>query len=100
MNKLLKHWQSFKNIDWYAFRKEYDELVECQESDVLKGYLGLRGPYEVREFKNNKKIFNAEYADSLSAPEKANIKQLLLNVAVEPSIYIYHEIYSNWCSTR
>ena len=36
MNKLLKHWQNYKKIDFYAFAKEYEELVPCQESDVLK----------------------------------------------------------------
>ena len=87
MNKLLKHRQSYKNIVLYAFAKEYEELVQCQESDVLKAYLGLRGPYEVREeFKNNMRNFNTEYA-SLSAPVKAKVKELLLNVAVEPKAY-------------
>ena len=87
MNKLLKHWQSYKKIDLYAFAKEYEELVQCQESDVLKAYLGLRGPYEVREeFKNNMRNFNTEYA-SQSAPEKSKVKELLLNVAVEPKAY-------------
>ena len=87
MNNLLKHWQSYKNIDLYAFAKEYEELVQCQESDVLKAYLGLRGPYDVREeLKNNTRNFNTEYA-SQSAPEKAKVKELLLNVAVEPKAY-------------
>ena len=87
MNKLLKHWQNYKKIDLYAFAKEYEELVQCQESDVLKAYLGLRGPYEVREeFKNNMRNFNTQYV-SLSAPEKAKVKELLLNVAVKPTAY-------------
>ena len=87
MNKLLKHWQSYKKIDLYAFAKEYEELVQCQELDILKAYLGLRGPYEVREeFKKNMRNFNTDYA-SLSAPEKAKVKELLLNVAVEPKAY-------------
>ena len=87
MNNLLKHWQSYKNIDLYAFAKEYEELVQCQESDVLKACLGLRGPYDVREeFKNNMRNFNTEYA-SQSAPEKSKVKELLLNVAVEPKAY-------------
>ena len=49
MNKLLKHWHSYKKIDLYAFAKEYEELSPCQESDILKAYLGLRGAYEVRK---------------------------------------------------
>ena len=83
MNKLLKHWQNYKKIDLYAFAKEYEELVQCQESDVLKAYLGLRGPYEVREeFKNNMRNFNMEYTP-LSTPEKAKVEELQLNVAVK-----------------
>ena len=47
----------------------------------------LRGSHEVREeFKNNVKNFNTEYA-SLSAPEKAKVNELLLNVTVEPKVY-------------
>ena len=87
MNKLLNHGQSYKKTYLYPFAKEYEELVQCQESDALKGYLGLKGPYEVREeFKNNMRNFNTEYA-SLSAPEIAKLKELLLNVAVKPKAY-------------
>ena len=48
INKLIKHWQSFKKIDLAAFSKEYEELVQCQESDVLKAYFGLSNRYVVR----------------------------------------------------
>ena len=48
INKLIKHWQNFKKIDLAAFSKEYEELVQCQESDVLKAYFGLSNPYVVR----------------------------------------------------
>ena len=44
MNKLLKRYQSYKMIDLYAFSKENEELVECQELDLSKAYLGLRCP--------------------------------------------------------
>ena len=91
MNKSLKYWQQYKKIDLYAFAKEYEELIQCQEADVLKAYLGLRGPCEVtEEFKNNVRNFDTEYV-SLSAPEKVKVKELLLYVAVE-SISIYHEV--------
>ena len=87
MKKFYKHWQSYKKIDLYASANEYEELVQCQESDVLKTYLVLRGPYELREeFKNNIRSFNTEYS-SLSAPEKTRVKELLLNVAVEQKTY-------------
>ena len=83
INKLIKHWQNYKKIDLYSFSKEYEELIECQESDVLRGYLGLNGPYVVRkEFTNHKKVFNIEYA-SLSINEKQKIKKLLLNISVD-----------------
>ena len=43
IDKLIKHWQNFKKIDLYSFVKEYEELIECQESDILRAYLGLNG---------------------------------------------------------
>ena len=47
----------------------------------------LKGPYEVREeFENNMRNFNTKYA-SISAPEKKKVKELLLNVVVEPKAY-------------
>ena len=48
INKLIKHWQNLKKIDLAAFSKEYEELVQCQESDVLKAYFGLSNPYVAR----------------------------------------------------
>ena len=83
INKLIKHWQNYKKIDLYSFANEYEELIECQESDVLRTYLGLNGPYVVRkEFTNHKKVFNIEYA-SLSINEKQEIKKFLLNIPVD-----------------
>ena len=88
MNKSLKHWQQYKKIDLYDFAKEYEELIQCQEADVLKAYLGLRGPCEVREeFKNNVRNFDTEYV-SLSAPENVKVKELyfMLQLKAYPSI--------------
>ena len=83
INKLIKHWQNYKKIDLYSFAKEYEELIECQESDVLRAYLGLNGPYVVRkEFTNHEKVFNIEYA-SFSINEKQKIKKFLLNIPVD-----------------
>ena len=83
----MQDWHSYKKIDLYAFASEYEELVECQESDVLKSYPWLRGPYEVREeFKNNMRNFNTEYA-SISVPENTNVNKLLLTVLVKPKSY-------------
>ena len=87
INKLIKHWQNYKKIDLYSFAKEYEELIECQESDVLRAYLGLNSPYVVRkEFTNHKKVFNIGYA-SLSITEKQKIKKFLLNIPVDPKSF-------------
>ena len=76
INKLIKHWQNYKKIDLYSFAKEYEELIECQESDVLRAYLRLNGPYVVRkEFTNHEKVF--------SINEKQKIKKFLLNIPVD-----------------
>ena len=49
MNSLIKKWQNYKKVDLYTFAKEYQDLVECQENDVLRSYLGLDSSYEVRD---------------------------------------------------
>ena len=74
MDKLIKHWQNYKKVDLFFFAKEYEELIECQETDVLRTFLGLSNPYLVREeFIKRKKEFNTEYAP-LPQNEKTRIK--------------------------
>ena len=72
-----------KRIDQHSFDKEYEQLIECQESDLLRPYFGLNSPYVVRkEFTNHKKVINIEYG-SLSINEKQKIKKFLLNIPVD-----------------
>ena len=98
MNKLIKYGQNYKKIDLLSFAKEYEELIECQETDVLRTFhyisyillhcvrIGLSSPYLVREeFIKHKKEFNTEY-DPLPQNEKTRIRKFLLNVPVDPHI--------------
>ena len=81
MNKLIKH-QNYKRIDLFSFAKECEELIECQETNVLPTFLGLSSPYLVPEkFIKHKKKFNTEYAP-LPQNEKTRIRKFLLNVPV------------------
>ena len=83
----IKHWQNYKKIVLCSFAKEYAELIECQESDVLRAYLGLNSAYIVRkEFTNHKNVFNIEYA-SLFITENQKIKKFLLNIPVDPKSF-------------
>ena len=87
MNKLIKHWQNNKKIDLFSFAREYEELTEYQETDVLRAFLGLSSPYLVREeFVTHKKEFNTEYAPLLQN-EKTRIRKVLLNVPVDSQNY-------------
>ena len=71
-----------QKIDLLSFAKEYEELIECQETDVLRTFLSLSSPYLVREeFIKHRKEFNTEYAP-LPQNEKARIRKFLLNVPV------------------
>ena len=74
-------------MDLVAFSKEYEELVQCQESDLLEAYLGLSSPYVVwNEFSGYARNFQIEYA-LLPPEEKKEMKNTLLNVLVEPNQY-------------
>ena len=87
IKKLIKHWQNFKKVDLAAFSKEYEELVQCQESDVLKAFLGLLSPHVVRNgFSGYARNFQTKYA-LLPLEEKKKVKNTLLNVLVEPNQY-------------
>ena len=72
INKLIKHWQNLKKIDLAAFSKEYEELVQCQESDVLKAYLGLSSPYVVRnEISGYARNFQTEYTVTIRGEKES-----------------------------
>ena len=59
INKLIKHWQNFKRMDLYEFIKQYEDLTECQGSDIQRDFLGLNSPYIVRnEFQHMVRSFN------------------------------------------
>ena len=49
INKLIKHWQNFKKMDLHEFIKQYEDLIESQESDIQRAFLGLNSPYVVRD---------------------------------------------------
>ena len=89
MNKLFKHYQNYKRIDLFSFAKECEELIECQETNVLPTFLGLSSPYLVPEkFIKHKKKFNTEYAP-LPQNEKTRIRKFLLNVPVDLQVCLH-----------
>ena len=52
-----------QKIDLLPFAKDYEVLIECQETDVLRTFLSLSSPYLVQEeFIMHRKEFNTEYA--------------------------------------
>ena len=63
IKKLLKHWQNYKKLDYYKFVQEYEELLEEQESNVLRAFLNLDSPFDVRsEFFHHKLNFTTRFA--------------------------------------
>ena len=85
MNKLFKHYQNYKRIDLFSFAKECEELIECQETNVLPTFLGLSSPYLVREkFRKHEK----EYAP-LPQNEKTRIRKFLLDVLVDLQVCLH-----------
>ena len=82
MIELIKHCQNYNRIDLFSFAKGYEEVIECQETDVSPTFLGLSNPYLLPEkFIKHKKKFNTEYAP-LRQNEKNRIRKFLLNVPV------------------
>ena len=49
MIELIKHCQNYNRIDLFFFAKEYEEVIECQETDVSPTFLGLSNPYLLPE---------------------------------------------------
>ena len=80
INKLLKHWQNYKKLDYYKFVQEYEELLEEQESNVLRAFLNLDSPFEVRsEFFHHKLNFTTQFV-ILEPSKKEDVKNKPLNV--------------------
>ena len=48
-NNLIKCWQNYGKVDLLQFKKSYVEITSCEENNVAKAFLGLEGPYTVRE---------------------------------------------------
>ena len=66
-NKLIKHWQNLKKT----------ELIQFQESDILKAYLGLSSPYVVRnEFSSYLHSLNFRTSNFCARPLRAYAENL------------------------
>ena len=86
-NKLLKHWQNYKNVDYYKFVQEYKELLEEQESNVFRAFLNPDSPFEVRsEFSHHRLNFTTQFS-ILEPSKKEDVKNKLLNVLVDEKSY-------------
>ena len=87
INKLLKHWQNYKKLDYYKFVQEYEEYREEQESNVLRAFLNLDSQFEVRsEFSRHKLNFTTQFA-ILEPSKKEDVKNKVLNVSVDEESY-------------
>ena len=87
INELLKHRQNYKNLDYYKFVQEYEELLQEQESNVLRAFLKFDSPFEVRsEFSHHKLNFTTPLA-ILEPSKKEDVKNKLLNVLVDEESY-------------
>ena len=87
INKSIKQWQEHRKVDLFTFTKEYEELVQCQESDIQSAFLGLDSPYIVKErYSEKTRNYNTDFKCA-SQNEKLKIKQDIPNVIVEPKQY-------------
>ena len=67
--------------------QEYEELLEEQESNVLRAFLKLDSPFEVRsEFSHHKLNFTTQFA-ILEPGKKEDVKNKLLNILVDEESY-------------
>ena len=88
INKLIKHWQNFKKMGLCEFTKQYEDLIECQESDIQGAFLGLNSPYVFRdELQHMVRNVSTEFA-SLSPVGKQRLKDEFHNVIVDKNSYI------------
>ena len=69
--------------------QEYEQLLEEQESNVLRAFLNLDSPFEVRsEFSHHKLSFTTQFA-ILEPSKKEDAKNKLLNILVDEKSYAY-----------
>ena len=67
--------------------QEHEELLEEQESSVLRAFLNLDSPFEVRsEFSHHRLNFTTQFA-ILEPSKKEDVKNKLLNVLVDEKSY-------------
>ena len=65
-NSLLKSWEN-KKQDPYIFAVSYENIIENQESNFLRAFLGLESTVEVRgKFSNYSVDFDDYAAKSIS----------------------------------
>ena len=87
INELLKYRQNYKNLDYYKFVQGYEELLQEQESNVLRAFLKFDSSFEVRsEFSHHKLNFTTPFA-ILEPSKKEDVKNKLLNVLVDEESY-------------
>ena len=69
--------------DPYNFAVSYKNIIENQESNNLRAFLGLEGTFEVREeFTNYSVDFNEYAAKSMSEKQELR-KKVVANVVVD-----------------
>ena len=83
----MKTLAKYKKVDYYKFVQEHEELLEEQESNVLRAFLNLDSPFEVRsEFSHHRLNFTTQFA-ILEPSKKEDVKNKLLNVLVDEKSY-------------
>ena len=87
INNLIKVWQRRKKVDISQFVSDIEDLIACQESDVIRAFTGLQSAYEVRpEFKHHCLNFTTEYS-TLHGKAKEEMRNRLLNILVDENQY-------------
>ena len=85
INSVLKSWENSKN-DSYSFTNSYEKLLDNQNSNILRAFLGLESHYVVREeFENHCMEFIV--FSQLTCDEKEKLKNELCNVIVGKTWY-------------
>ena len=88
IHKLLKHWQNYKKLDYYKFVQDYEEWLEEQERNVLRAFLNLDSPFQVRsDFSHHKLNSTAQFV-ILEPSKKEDVKNNPLNVLVDQTVML------------
>ena len=92
LNNVMKKWQGNQQVDIYKFVTDIEELIKCQDSEVLRAFTNKSGnaansTYTVHpDFQDYTVDFDLGYA-SLSVQEKAKKRSKFLNWLVDPAKY-------------